>query len=267
MNYLNTKVDYHVHIGQWYNVYYSYNAVLAALKSIDVEEVWFSSTSSELYCKESFDVKNNNSDSSQLPTALELYNLIKNEVLEAMEYGKKIGLRAVPLYWVIPEVHFSTNANISIEKAMKEVPYKGFKIHPRGNHWNLSDKKTFQLAESVFYYANENKLPILIHCGYDDFENPKLFEKFIAKYQNVKVQLAHCKPVEDTLYMLKKYPNTICDTAFVPEEVQNQIVSAGFENRIKYGSDFPITHWYEMKPKTNPSLQELKRFLRNSLKI
>ena len=48
MNYLNTKVDYHVHIGQWYNVYYSYNAVLAALKSIDVEEVWFSSTSSEL---------------------------------------------------------------------------------------------------------------------------------------------------------------------------------------------------------------------------
>ena len=133
MNYLNTKVDYHVHIGQWYNVYYSYNAVLAALKSIDVEEVWFSSTSSELYCKESFDVKNNNSDSSQLPTALELYNFIKNEVLEAMEYGKKIGLRAVPLYWVIPEIHFSTNANISIEKAMKEVKKVEEKIRKQNN--------------------------------------------------------------------------------------------------------------------------------------
>ena len=71
----------------------------------------------------------------------------------------------------------STIANITIEKAMKEVPYKGFKIHPRGNHWDLSDKKTYELAESVFSYANEYKLTILIHCGYDDFENPKLFEK------------------------------------------------------------------------------------------
>ena len=172
---------------------------------------------------------------------MELYNFIKNEVLDAMEYGKKIGLRVVPLYWVIPEVHFSTIANITIEKAMKEVPYKGFKIHPRGNHWDLSDKKTFELAESVFSYANEYNLTILIHCGYDDFENPKLFEKFIAKSPNAKVQLAHCKPLEDTLYMLKKYPNTLCDTAFVPEDVQNQIIAAGFGNRIRYGSDFPIT--------------------------
>ena len=212
MNYLNTKVDYHVHIGQWYDVYYSYNTVLDTLKARGVEEAWFSSTSSELYCKESFDVKNNNSDSSQLPTALELYDFIKNEVLEAIEYGKKINLRAVPLYWVIPEVHFSTIANISIEKAMKEV----------------------------FRYADKYELPILVHCGCDDFEKPKLFEKFIAKYPNVKVQLAHCKPLEDTLYMLKKYPNTSCDTAFVSEDVQNQIIAAGFGNRIRYGSDFPI---------------------------
>ena len=41
--------------------------------------------------------------------------------------------------------------------------------------------------------------------------------------------------------MLKKYPNTLCDTAFVPEDVQNQIIAAGFGNRIRYGSDFPIT--------------------------
>ena len=84
-------------------------------------------------------------------------------------------------------------------------------------------------------------MTILIHCGYDDFENPKLFEKFIAKSPNAKVQLAHCKPLEDTLYMLKKYPNTSCDTAFVSEDVQNQIIAAGFGNRIRYGSDFPIT--------------------------
>ena len=124
---------------------------------------------------------------------------------------------------------------------MKEVPYKGFKLHPRGNHWDLTDKKTFNLAENVFSYANKHNLHILIHCGDDDFENPRLFEVFIAKYPNVKVQLAHCKPLEDTLYMLEKYSNTICDTAFVSEAVQNQIIAAGFESRMVYGSDFPIS--------------------------
>ena len=258
---INKKIDYHVHIGQWSNVYYSPESVLDSLKASNVEEVWFSSTSSCGYCKESFDVISKNLDYSNFPTALELYNCIKNEVLDAMEYGKKIGLRVAPLYWVIPEIHFSTSANISIEKTMKEVPYKGFKLHPRGNHWDLSDKKTQDLAEEVFAYANKHNLPILIHCGYDDFENPKLFEKFIAKSPNAKVQLAHCKPVEDTIYMLKKYPNTVCDTAFVPEDVFAQIVEAGFEKRIRYGSDFPITHWYAANPKENPSSKELVDFI------
>jgi len=240
MNYLNSKVDYHVHFGQWSNGYYSAFSVFDAIKQSEVEEVWFSSTSSCKYCKESLDVINKNLDSTNFPTALELYDFIKNEVLEAIEYAKKINLKVVPLYWVIPEAHFSETANISIEKAMKEVPYKGFKLHPRANHWNLTDEKTFNLAEDVFSYANNHNLHILIHCGDDDFENPTLFESFIAKYPNAKVQLAHCKPLEDTLYMLEKYSNTICDTAFVSEEVQNQIVSAGFGNRIRYGSDFPI---------------------------
>ena len=87
------------------------------------------------------------------------------------------------------------------------------------------------------------KILLLIHCGYDDFENPKLFEAYIAKYQNAKVQLAHCKPAEDTIYMLQKYPNTVCDTAFVSEDVIEQIIKAGFKNRILYGTDFPISHW------------------------
>ena len=242
---MNQKIDYHVHIGQWAEVYYPANWVFDELKLSEVEEIWFSSTSSCRYCKESFDVIQKNLDSSDLPSALELYDFIKNEILEALDYGKKINLKTVPLYWVILEIHFSKDVNISIEKAMQDIPYKGFKLHPRGNHWDLSDKKTFELAEEVFSYANENNLPILIHCGYDDFENPKFFEKLIAKYQNVKVQLAHCKPVEDTIYMLEKYPNTICDTAFVPEDVITQIKEAGFERRILYGSDFPITHWYK----------------------
>ena len=96
---INKKIDYHVHIGQWSNVYYSSESVLDSLKASNVEEVWFSSTSSCRYCKESFDVISKNLDYSNFPTALELYNFIKNEVLDTIEYGKKIGLKTIPLYW------------------------------------------------------------------------------------------------------------------------------------------------------------------------
>jgi hypothetical protein len=47
--------------------------------------------------------------------------------------------------------------------------------------------------------------------------------------------------------MLTKYRNVFCDTAFVPfHDVQN-IVSAGFAERIFTGSDFPITHYFTTK--------------------
>lgn len=238
-------VDYHVHIGQWAEVYFPANWVFDELKANGVEEAWFSSTSSCRYCRESFDVIQKTLDTSDLPSALELYDFIKNEMKEALSYGKSIGLKTVPLYWIVPEFHFSKEVNLSVAKAMEEVPYQGFKLHPRGNHWDLSHKKTYELVDEVFSYANRHNLPILIHCGYDDFENPRFFEEFIAKYQNVMIQLAHCKPVEDTLYMLQTYSNTFCDTSFVPQGVQEQIEVAGFKSRMRYGSDFPITYWYE----------------------
>ena len=130
---INKKIDYHVHIGQWSNVYYSPESVLDALKASEVEEVWFSSTSSCRYCKESFDVKTKNIDISDLPTALELYDFIKYEVLDTIEYGKKIGLKTIPLYWVIPELFSGVRTYISfyLHTAVLHLPDL-CKIHRHG---------------------------------------------------------------------------------------------------------------------------------------
>ena len=49
------------------------------LKANGVEEAWFSSTSSCRYCRESFDVIQKTLDTSDLPSALELYDFIKDE--------------------------------------------------------------------------------------------------------------------------------------------------------------------------------------------
>lgn len=230
--------DYHVHIGQWFETYYDAGKVFSELKANGIDELWFSSTTSCRYCKESLAVQENIELQKNLPSARELYELIRFEIQEAISSAKKLGIRAHPLYWIVPEIHFS--GAITLEQAMAELPYEGFKIHPRGNMWNLEDERTAMLAEKVFSYANSHEFLMLIHCGENDFELPTKFETFIANYPHCNVQLAHCRPLKETLYMLKKYPNVTCDSAFADEKTLSAIREAGFAEKIRYGSDFPI---------------------------
>ena len=254
--------DFHVHMGQWFDIYYNSEAVFSALKATGTDEIWFSSTSSERYCTESPAVLCGKVSSKGLPSARDLYEELKNEVSEALDNAKVLNLKAHPLFWVVPELHKSKDVNISLEEAMSSLPYEGFKLHPRGNEWDLEDKGTLQLTEDVFSYAEKHNLLILIHCGPDPFELPTKFESFIAKHPDVTVQLAHTRPLEETLYMLKKYPNTICDTAFAPKDVIDSVKEAGFAERIRFGTDFPITHYYYYEPNEDPTSEQLTEFLR-----
>ena len=250
--------DYHVHIGQWGETYHEAEAVFSELKARGTDEAWFSSTTSCRYCKESIAVRDNESLQNELPTARELYELIRYEVQEAFESARKVGIKAHALYWVVPEIHFS--ASVSIEQAMSELHYEGFKIHPRGNVWNLDDERTAFLAEELFSYADAHGHLVLIHC--DEDYPPTLFEPLIASHPRAIVQLAHCRPLGDTLALLRKYSNTVCDTAFVSDDTRREIERTGFANRIRHGTDFPITHYFSEKPERTPTEAELTTFLR-----
>ncbi|MBD5404796.1 MAG: amidohydrolase family protein [Treponema sp.] len=253
--------DWHIHIGQWHEVYYDPVAVVRALKAAGTEEFWLSSTSSCRYCRESPAVCGDPTLMESLPTARELHDFIKSEMNSALSAAKDCGARARPLYWVIPEVHFSSEAGVTVRRAMEELPYEGFKIHPRGNVWNMDDPWTLDLAHEVFSYSERCGLHVLIHTGEDAFERPSLFEPLIKAYPRVTVQLAHCRPLAETLEMLEKYPNVICDTAFVDMETQDKVRAAGFGERIRFGSDFPITHYFACHPDHDPTEEELTVFL------
>lgn len=256
--------DWHVHTGQWHEIYYEPRDVIRSLKAGGTDEIYFSTTTSGRYCKESIAVQGNTDLQKSLPTARELYEFIREEIGTALDEAKKVGLKAHPLYWVIPEVHGVKNQSkaATIKEAMSDLPYEGFKIHPRGNPWNLEDDETWRLTEEVFSYAEEHSLFILIHAGPDAFELPAKFESFIARHPKVLVQLAHCRPLKDTLYMLRSYPNVVCDTAFVDDETKKKIEEAGFADRIRFGTDFPITHYFFVKPKSNPTEENLVNFLK-----
>ena len=255
--------DWHVHAGQWNEVHYDPAAVVRALKAAGTDEFWLSSTSSCRYCRESPAVRGNPALMESLPTARELHDLIKSETASALSAASECGARARPLYWVIPEAHFSSEAGLTVRRAMEELPYEGFKIHPRGNTWNLGDPWTLDLAHEVFSFAEKRGLHVLIHAGADTFERSSLFAPLIEAYPRVTVQLAHCRPLDETLAMLERHPNVVCDTAFAPEGAVREIRAAGFGERIRFGSDFPITHYLACHPDHDPSEEELVQFLRD----
>lgn len=91
--------DYHVHIGQWNDVYFKAEDIFYALKNSGISECWFSSTTSCLYSKT---IVAGKCDAEALSHE-ELYLKIRDEVKSALEYAQTIDFKAHALYWVVPE--------------------------------------------------------------------------------------------------------------------------------------------------------------------
>jgi predicted TIM-barrel fold metal-dependent hydrolase len=170
-----------------------------------------------------------------------------------------------PFLWYIPPY---IDEGLSVKSAFQNLPYRGIKLHPRAHHWNLLDKKHLDCLHSLFMYAQENHLPVLIHTGEDKFERPAFFSYFFSLYPKVKFILAHCRPVLDTITMFRSHNNVYGDMAFLPDEQYVQIVNAGFSKRVIPGTDFPITHYFNKDSGISLEKQyreDLKRFIMRPL--
>lgn len=246
--------DFHVHIGQWRGGEYFYpQDVFKELKLRGVDEAWFSSTSSCIFCRES--PRCPHKEKKSAPTARALQDAIHEEIRGSIEAAAELGVKADALFWIVPDFfrafydesrRLNCGEEISsilysiLKEEFRKAPYKGFKMHPFSQRWNLDDDFIFSLAESVFSLADKNQLRVLVHCGADESCFPEKFEEFIRKSPNAIVQLAHSRPAEKIIYMLKNYQNCVCDSAFAAKEDLREIQNAGFEKRILYGSDFPV---------------------------
>ena len=243
--------DNHIHIGRFFDIYYDAKTVFKILKDAGVIGFMYSSTTSG----ETVDSKD---------AALQLYQKIKEEIIDAQKTAASLNLNSFPLYWIIPLVHRFL-PELTLEKVMSEAPYKGFKLHPRANIWDISEPFTRALAESVFIYADKKKLPILIHTG-PDIDRADLFEPFFRLCTNGKIILAHCRPLDTTLRLLAEYDNVFCDTAFVPPEIVKQINEAGFKSKVLFGSDFPITDYFNNNRENTKKLPNTKDLYKEYIK-
>ena len=216
--------DSHVHIGQYEDRYYDPLEIMDVVISAGMEGVSFSSTSSCIDCI--------------------LYPEIEKEIVSFLSHISYTAEIIRPFFWYIPDY---IKKNIVIESAFDSIPYKGIKIHPFAHNWDFDDLRHMEALHDLFDYAGENNLPVLIHTGCNGVDNANRFERFINEYRNVKCTLAHCRPINTTIEMLKKYTNAYCDTSFTSKTNIQRIISAGFKDRIILGSDFPITYFFRTK--------------------
>ncbi len=92
--------------------------------------------------------------------------------------------------------------------------------------------------------ASVLQMPLLIHTGEKEGCYPKLYEKVVSDFPNVTFILAHGRPINDTIELMKKYPNVWCDTAFMPTENIVKLCDEKLSNHVLWGTDYPIPQYY-----------------------
>lgn len=143
------------------------------------------------------------------------------------------GGAAVPLLWLTPRVARDlATVDLSL--------YRGLKVHPFAESWAPDDP----LLEQGFDLARRCRWPVLVHTGWTPESEAGRFTPLYERFSDVDVVLAHGRPHEQTVELLRALPRVWVDTAYMPlAQVRNMVETVG-EHRIVFGSDFPIDRHY-----------------------
>lgn len=218
--------DHHTHIGQFNDIYYDYKDVFCALMENGITETTVA------YLTPKF---------SKEKHAIDFYYAVIKKLKEAQDFAEKIGLKTNILHWAEPLLF---NAGFSLEQIFSKFKYKGIALHPVLHDWTNIHS---EYLTNIFVFAKKNLVSLFIHTGVSECDDPLQFCKWFADFSEVEVHLAHCKDADKIIEIFSKYENIYGDTAFCSYDSYSKICAAGFKDRMFYGSDFPITHFWKIR--------------------
>lgn len=208
-------IDSHIHVGQFHDTYYSPTILIEACKRIGISHIAVSS----------------------LSVVLDDSNKVLGE-FEQLLNQKEVEI--IPVLWITPKMLQSNSVSKFLDSG---INWKCIKIHNylQGPVWGEPTGVFMQQAVSL---AQSLHLPILMHTG-NDHCYPDDYKPLIAEYPDQIFILAHSRPVDQTIAIMKQYSNAWADTAFTPTEDIQQIIAAGLADRLMWGTDLPLMSYYD----------------------
>jgi uncharacterized protein len=201
--------DSHIHVGQFYDKYYSSEYIHSVVSALKINKYLVSSTT---ICEEN-------------------YTKVISEIQQLIKLDEE---KVFPMLWVTPKMFISNELSLMIKSG---INWKCIKIHgfihnwpPNGNHF----KQIIDLASVM-------QVPILIHSGGNKKCDAGSYLRVIKKHPEQMFILAHGRPIDEAVSVLKQTSNAYVDTAFMPLEDIKLLVDNAFEEKILFGTDFPIT--------------------------
>lgn len=232
----NLICDSHLHFGKFYEKYFSASFIADFIDKTGIDKIAISSTS---ICDEN-------------------YEGVINEFHQLLKIS---GNRIFPILWITPDMLFSNNINSFFQS---NISWKLIKIHGYLHKWPVKSRQISQ----VILIAKKLNIPILLHTGGFKRCNAGSYGNLISKHPDLIFILAHGRPIAEAISVMRKFQNAWVDTAFMPIVDIIELIGNGFEDRILYGSDYPITQFYK-ETEEEDSEYYLKRIIeiRNLLNI
>ena len=207
--------DFHVHMGQYFDDYYTPPRILRTLRLAGITHFAYSSTSTVVTDDPDF--------------------LLEERVaMQKLSEG-----RAKPILWV---THDMLKRSPDLSLYMNDTGGKicGMKIHGVSEKWLPNGRE----LQRVFKIAQERGLFVKLHTGERENCEAGMYRKICAKYPDVQVVLAHGRPLMQAIKVLRECPNTFVDISFMPLCQFQQLMDAArqscFTDRILFGTDTPI---------------------------
>ena len=227
--------DSHIHFGQFYDLYTSSMELKRFLDSVGVERFAASSTT---ICEGDYD----------------------KVIAETKELANICGNRFLPVLWITQPMLKDGGLFQLMDAGIR---WRCLKIHPQlhPTTW-IDDSHEMKWVVSM---ASVLQMPLLIHTGEKEGSYPKLYEKVVSDFPNVVFILAHGRPINDTIELMKTYPNVWCDTAFMPTENIVKLCDEKLSNRVLWGTDYPIPKYYYLDTDMKIYYLDLVQKLKDSI--
>ena len=225
--------DVHIHTGHFNDgLYFSPQDIARGMKALNIERCYFSSTST-----------------GNVP-----FREVRREIEELISLSKG---RALPFLWVSPGM---------LRHSASLRPYffrefAGLKVHGLQG-WNPDGPA----LRKVFGIALDMNLPVMLHTGEHEVCRAGAYMKICRDFHDVRIILAHGRPIDECIAVMKECPNAWTDTAFMPVSSIIMLKDNGLLSRVLWGSDFPVMRYYYEIPATEyymKSIDEAKNILGN----